>query len=70
MVALLTLLNINAEYLFDSKLSITAATVLSDSIEHKVTPGVVVQLPGLLLEVLHTPLDGGQPHIHLSLIGI
>ena len=55
-------------HLLDRKLSIAAITILFYSIEHKVAPGVDVQLPGLLLQVLHGELQVRNPWWELSLI--
>ena len=44
-------------YLSDSPLCITRGSLLLDPVEDQVVPGVGVQLPGLLLQVLHHPPD-------------
>ena len=59
-----------SEHLLDGKLCIAAAAVLLDAVEHKVASGVVVQLPGLLLQILHSPLDVSQPRVDLPLVGV
>ena len=59
-----------SEHLLDGKLCIAAAAVLLDAVEHEVASGVVVQLPGLLLQILHGPLDVSQPRVDLPLVGV
>ena len=43
--------------LSNSPLGITRGGLLLDPVEDKIVPGVGVQLPGLLLQVLHHPPD-------------
>ena len=44
-------------YLSDSPLCIPRGSLLLDPVEDEIVPGVGVQLPGLLLQVLHHPPD-------------
>ena len=60
-------LNLSSEHLLDGKLCIAAAAVLLDPIEDQVGPGVQVQLPRLLLQLLDSELEVGQSGCEVGL---
>ena len=47
-------------YLSDGPLCIARGALLLDPVEDEIVPGVGVQLPGLLLQILHHPPDVEQ----------
>ena len=58
---------VNQSHLLHCELGIAAVPVLLYPIEDEVGPGVEVQLPGLLLQVLDGQLEAGKPGGEASL---